>query len=397
MANVILDNVSINQPVADAAARMAIPTVSLTKGVIVEQQDDLSLWVWNGTAWQSKDFSQAQADWSQSNTSDPSYIKKKPNIIPAVATIGDLPSGQLPNTLCYVNAKTAWYLYNGDSWVTQDISGISQFGGEAKGETTVKSLFDNGVRAVLVSENVTETAQIVLGASDQLFVQIAQNTTWDISTFSIAGTSNNSLTIILTDSSSVFKYNMPSGSPFSNFDINSYITIIANAGTILNTSTVDNTAIKIDGVLYLDNFTFVLPNALNGGINTNVFDEIHSASFYGTGALCEKAFIAKGGNYSDISYTGTFKDNAFLNDVDVVGGCNVDNLYIDLDQSYNYVDSGNTTNVTFKDNFNTIFVIVSASSSSSSSSSVAEEIKQDKSEKYAQKIQNYLSKIRGKK
>jgi hypothetical protein len=50
--NVILDNKTINQPVADETARDAIPTDNLTIGTLVYQVDPGAFYVWSGSAWQ---------------------------------------------------------------------------------------------------------------------------------------------------------------------------------------------------------------------------------------------------------------------------------------------------------------------------------------------------------
>ena len=57
MPDIILENKTINEPVADAAARAAIPTASLDIGTIVYQIDEKYFYSWNGTEWEKTSVS----------------------------------------------------------------------------------------------------------------------------------------------------------------------------------------------------------------------------------------------------------------------------------------------------------------------------------------------------
>jgi hypothetical protein len=71
------------------------PIGSATTGSIYLENDilgnSIGSYVYNGTAWVSLAFSQVQADWTEVDTSDPSYIKNKPTLA-NVATSGDYTS-----------------------------------------------------------------------------------------------------------------------------------------------------------------------------------------------------------------------------------------------------------------------------------------------------------------
>jgi len=74
---------------------VGIPIGSATTGSIYLENDilgnSIGSYVYNGTAWVSLAFSQVQADWTEVDTSDPSYIKNKPTLA-NVATSGDYTS-----------------------------------------------------------------------------------------------------------------------------------------------------------------------------------------------------------------------------------------------------------------------------------------------------------------
>lgn len=60
-AGIILEDVTINQPVADSTARNAIPTGSLVAGCVVFQLDAKTWYSWSGSAWEASPDMQGPA------------------------------------------------------------------------------------------------------------------------------------------------------------------------------------------------------------------------------------------------------------------------------------------------------------------------------------------------
>lgn len=89
MPDIILDNVTINQPVADIAALNAIPTASLVEGVVCEVNDKKSQYRWNGSAWEPNEVD-INALTAAGAITDPDELMISQGGINAKAAISDL-------------------------------------------------------------------------------------------------------------------------------------------------------------------------------------------------------------------------------------------------------------------------------------------------------------------
>ena len=179
--------------------------------------------------------------------------------------------------------------------------------------------------------NITETASISMTSADQLYVQIGQNNTWNLDSYTITGSTGNAFSVEFSDASSVWKYTCPeSAFPVTSFDANSTTVIRANGGVIKNTSANDNSYIYCAGTLLADDVQFLLPNASYGGFKTDLYTNLNDIIFTGGGTNCDTAWIANGGKIANIIVNGNnWKSNAFINTVTNVPTIH-DTLYVDI-------------------------------------------------------------------
>lgn len=112
--------------------------------------------------WDSPDFAQEQADWTQTNTSANSYIKNKPNLA-TVATSGQF--SDLSGTSNVV--EDANYVHTDNNYTDNDASKLS--GIESNAEVnTIESITINGTTATPdANKNVSfDTTKLIVSTTD---------------------------------------------------------------------------------------------------------------------------------------------------------------------------------------------------------------------------------------
>ena len=195
---------------------------------------------------------------------------------------------------------------------------LFQAGIDATGATnhysTVVAAYAAGKKIDLVLANTVETSDLVLSATSEVAVTINQGLSWDIAATQIDGTAGGTaFTLSWVDQSAVFKYAMTGTNlPFAAFDINSTISLLANGGTVQNTSAVDNTYITGNGDLFVNGAYFLLANQYHSGIKTNPYAEIKGVWFQGAGVACEVAIETAGGVINGTVITGQYKTDGVL-------------------------------------------------------------------------------------
>jgi hypothetical protein len=258
--------------VTDASARTSLTNKQVGNGQIVVQRSDDTAWI--------ASISGSSVSWI------PIGSASGISISPYEATLDNI--GTLANH--YVNDGLAY----------------------TAGKTYVYDMAD-----------ITETADIQLVSTGQNYIQVGQNFTHDLSTFSIIGSyqasppiaGGNSMSIELEDSSSVFTYSPSGNLPIANFDQASTVLINGNGGIFINNSTTDNSYIYCAGTLIALNLQFRLPNKAAGGFKTDLYTKLDGIEFSGTGVLSDTPVICNGGAVSDLIFDGTFANNATLLDV----------------------------------------------------------------------------------
>lgn len=182
--------------------------------------------------------------------------------------------------------------------------------------TTVAPAVAANLNKPLVTGTVVETGNVVISGAtpDNLTALIDSNSTWDLSTHSVqltGGVTAANVQIELLDSTAKWNY---SSNPFTSFNSPSVFNFIGNGGIINNNSTTGGNPINVGaGLVVMDNFQMNLPNATNGGIHTNSTSNIQRAIFTGGGTNCDTAIRMDGGEYSNITFNGTYATNAALN------------------------------------------------------------------------------------
>ncbi|CAB4161406.1 hypothetical protein UFOVP733_47 [uncultured Caudovirales phage] len=251
--------------VANTAARLALTSSQVKNDQMVTQDSDKTAWI--------AGVSGATVTWYPISSGVPGV-----NISPFQAKIDGI--GTLPNF--YLNLGSAY---------------------------TAGKTYDDTIA------NVTETADIEMSSTDQIYLLVGQQFTWDLSDYAIKSSGGNDFGLTLADGSATFQYKT-AGQPFQDFDNLSSIVITGNGGIIQNNSSTVDSYIYSLGELLADNLRFLLPNISGGGFKTNHYTQLSGIKFTGGGINCENSIISNGGKLSSIGFYGNnWKPNGFLNDI----------------------------------------------------------------------------------
>lgn len=170
--------------------------------------------------------------------------------------------------------------------------------------------------------DITETANLQMTTTDQLYILVGQNFTHNFGAFSIIGSysaspavaGGNSLALELADASAIFRYAPNGNLPIANFDPYSSVVIKGNGGTFINNALTDNSYIYCAGTLIVSNLLMLLPNKAAGGFKTDLYSALSGIEFTGGGSACNSAIIAGGGSLTNIIIDGAWQDNAIVID-----------------------------------------------------------------------------------
>jgi len=235
-----------------------------------------------------------------------------------------------------------------------------------------------GKTEVYTIANITETADISMLSTDQIYLLLGQGFTWNLSTYNISGAldndpenGGNDFGLEFADGSSTFEYST-AGLPFLDFDNLSSIVFTGNGGIIQNNSATANSYIYSAGVLLAYNLRFLLPNVAGGGFKTSGYTHLSDIKFTGGGVVCEKAIIADGGKLSNIVLTGNnWKSNGFINDIGTHPTV-WDTLYYDVDLPMSFYLDGQAINVLKNISLSSAFLTVVFASNSTLTTSYAD-------------------------